>query len=149
MRALRRFLSLSWPDRLLLLEAAVYLGAARVALLSIPFRLIAVHLGRQVSPDEAPRRPSSAPAAARKIAWAVEVMGHHTPWDSACLARAIAGKFMLRRRGLSSWLFLGTMKDPGGDLKAHAWLRYGNEVLLGAGTLESFTALTSFGDAAG
>lgn len=148
MKALRRLRELSWHDRLLLLEAALYLGAARAALLSLPFRRIAVHLGRQVAPDQVSPSPLAAPSDARKVAWAVDVMARHTPWDTACLARSIAGKFMLRRRGLPSWLFLGTTKDPSGNLLAHAWLRYGNEVLIGGGELDRFTPLSSFGEPA-
>jgi hypothetical protein len=145
-KALRRFLALPWRDRLLLLEAAVFLGAARAALLTVPFRLIAAHLGKQIPPDQVPGSSTSVPSGARRVAWAVEIMARHTPWDSACLARSIAGKFMLRRRGFPSWLFLGTMKDPNGNLMAHAWLRYGQDVLIGAGELGRFTALSSFGD---
>jgi hypothetical protein len=145
-KAVRQFRALSWHDRLLLMEAAIYLGAARLALLTIPFRLIAPYLGKQVAPEQVAPSLLLAPSGARRIGWAVELMGRHTPWDSACLARSIAGKFMLKRRGLSSWLFLGTMKDPGGDLRAHAWLRYGKEVLTGDGALEGFTALSAFGD---
>jgi hypothetical protein len=143
--ALRKLAALNWRDRFLLLEAWIYLGAARAALLAVPFRHIARCLGRQFPPDHAVDEESTAPNDARRIAWAVEVMSRHTAWESACLAQAIAGKFMLRRRRLVSWLFLGTRKDAAGNLEAHAWLQCGSEILLGAGGRESFTALSSFG----
>ena len=146
MSALRKFLALSWRDRLLLLEAWCYLGAARIALLTIPFRHIARRLGRQFPADHAIPSPSPALPEARRIGWAVELMSRHTPWESACLAQSMAGKFMLRRRGLTSWLFLGTRKEASGDLAAHAWLQSGDEILLGGAGRETFTALSSFGE---
>lgn len=146
MKALGKFLGLGWTDRFLLLEAWLYLGAARAALLAIPFRRIAPHLGRQLpAEDRAPSR-TAADAAARRVAGAVELMARHTPWESACLAQTIAGKFMLRRRGLSSHLFLGTRKDETGSLTAHAWLQAGDEILIGGAGHETFTVLGRFRD---
>ena len=71
-------------------------------------------------------------------------MAGHTPWDSACLAQSIAGKFMLRRRGLSSCLYLGTKKDERRNLAAHAWLQAGNEIVIGGGDHETYTVLSAF-----
>ena len=142
--ALRKLLALSWSDRFLLIEAWINLGAARLALLTVPFKHIAPRLGRQLPPDHPVRDLPTIPPVARRIAWAIDVMSPRTPWESACLAQAVAGKFMLRSRGLSSRLFLGTRKDETGDLAAHAWLQLGQEILLGGGGRPTFTALSSF-----
>jgi hypothetical protein len=144
--ALRKFLALPAGKQLLLIEAWMYLGAARAALLSLPFRRISRHLGRQLnSQDEAiSNGPTS--VAAREIGWAVELMSRHTSWESACLAQSIAGKFMLRRRGLASRISLGLRKDEAGKLTAHAWLRAGNEILIGGSGHEEFTVLSTFGE---
>ncbi len=147
MTAFRKFLALEWRDRLLLSEAFLYLGLARAALLSVPFRHISRHLGRQFPPGA--EAPSSGPTSpeARRIGWAVDVMSRRTPWESACLAQAMAGKFMLQRRGIRSRLSLGMKKDPAGKLAAHAWLQAGDDILLGA-TREPFTVLSTFSDPA-
>ena len=149
MSALRKFLDLHWNERLLLMEAWLYLGAARAALLVIPFRDIAPRLGRPWGADAVPIADSPAPAMARQIGWAVEIMARHTPWESACLAQSIAGKFMLGKRGLSSLLFLGMKKDEAGKLTAHAWLRVGDEILVGGAGHSTFTVLCSYGDVQG
>jgi len=142
--AVRKFLALHPGDQLLILEACFYLGLARTELLLVPFRLIAPRLGIQLSPGDS-TLPSDAPAPiARRIGSAVERMARRTPWNSTCLTQTIAGKFMLRRRGLSSRLFLGTRKDERGKLLAHSWLLVGNEILIGGGGHETFTALSSF-----
>ena len=146
MSALRKLLALSWSDRFLLIEAWFDLGIARLALLTVPFKHIAPHLGRQLPPDHPIRDLPTIHPVARRIAWAIDVMSRHTPWESACLAQAVAGKHMLRRRGLSSRLFLGTRRDEAGGLAAHAWLQLGREIILGGGGRPTFTALSSFDD---
>jgi hypothetical protein len=129
------------------MEAGFYLGAARAVLLSLSFRRLSRHLGKQLDPSvETPSSSGATPAAALEIGWAVELMSRHTPWESACLAQSIAGKFMLRRRGLTSRLSLGLRKDEAGKLTAHAWLRSGNEILIGGRGQEMFTVLSTFGE---
>ncbi len=144
MKAIRKYLALEPVDRLLILEACLYLGLARAALLSIPFKRIARRLGRQLSPAELASTPETPSPAARRIGLAVERTARHTPWNSTCLTQTIAGKFMLRRRGISSRLYLGTRKDATGRLLAHSWLLAGNEILIGGGGHEDFTTLSAF-----
>ena len=75
--------------------------------------------------------------------------GHHFPaypWESACLAQAIAGKFMYERRGVPTQLYLGTRKDEQGELVAHAWLRVANTIVLGGRAHGTFTVLAAFGE---
>jgi hypothetical protein len=147
--ALRKFLGLDRRQQLLLIEAWVYLGAARAALLSVPFKNISRYLGHQLKPEDKIPTSGPTPPMAREIAWAVEVMSRHTPWESACLAQSIAGKLMLGRRGLASRLSLGLRKDEAGKLAAHAWLQAGNETLIGALGHGTFTVLSTFGDPEG
>jgi hypothetical protein len=144
--ALRKFLAIQWKERMLLMEAWLYLGAARAVLLVFPFRRIAPRLGRQLKPEQVVIADSPAPAAARQVGWAVDIMARHTPWASACLAQSIAGKLMLRRRRQSSVLYLGMKKDESGKLAAHAWLRSGRDILVGAAGQETFTVLGMFGE---
>ncbi len=146
MNKLVKLRQLTWGERLLLLEAWIYLGAARLALRLFPFRLIAPRLGEQAAQDDAPSSAAPGLAAARQVGSAVELAARHTPWESACLAQAVAGKLMLRRRGLASRLYLGTKKDGAGHLTAHAWLAAGNEILIGGQAHETFTVLGIFRD---
>ncbi len=146
MKAARKFLALDWRDKLLHLEAWCCLGAVRLALWVVPFRRIAPHLGRQIPPGQDEPISEMPAGAARKIGVAVERMAHHTPWESACLAQAVAGKYMLRRRGLPSRLYLGTRKDETGKLTAHAWLRSGSEIVVGGAGHQTFTVLSAFAD---
>ncbi len=148
MNPLRKFLQLNRAERSLLVEAWFRLAAARLTLLSVPFKRIAPRLGKQLLPGELPEAPQGTSPLARSIGRAVERAARYTPWDSTCLTQTIAGKIMLRRRGLPSRLYLGTRKDESGRLVAHSWLLVGNEVLIGGGGHETFTPLSAFEDEA-
>lgn len=139
-RAARR---LAWPARVALLEALVLLGLARGTVLLIPFRRIAPGLGRQ-NTETAPECDPAQQVIVRGVAWAIHRIAPHTPWWSNCLAQAIAGKLMLRRRGVQSTLYLGVDRDAG-QMRAHAWLRAGGTTVTGGGGDRAYVQVASFG----
>lgn len=142
---LRKLFRLSWSDRLLLIEALLWLVLARLAILALPFRWIAPHLGQHMAesaPTEAPEQADRL----RRIAGAITAASRRTPWQSACLAQAMAGKMMLRRRGLHSTLYLGVVGDEDRGLSAHAWLRSGDVILTGARGMERYTVVSTFAE---
>jgi len=145
-RSARAAWRLSWPDRLLLLEALVVLGLARGAVLLVPFRRIAWWLGGP-NTETAPECDAAQQAVVRRVGWAIRRVAPHTPWRSSCLAQAIAGKHMLQRRGVCSTLYLGVDRE-GGVMRAHAWLRAGAATVTGGGAEQPFVRLASFGGAA-
>lgn len=62
-----------------------------------------------------------------------------------CLTEAITVKRMLLRRGIPSALYLGLSHEKNNHrLKAHAWIRYGNQVLTGRRGHEKFTIVSIF-----
>jgi hypothetical protein len=145
MSRLRKFLALPPADRGCLLEAAGWLGLARLALLVLPFRWVARLLGRQMarSPEEAGAAPVEL---LNRISWALATASRHLPWDCLCLAQALAGKAMLQRRGVPSTLYLGLAKDGESQLQAHAWLRCGARILTGRPGMAGFTVIATFAE---
>lgn len=130
-----------------LLEAGAGLAVARAAILVVPFRRIARILGEpgvETPRDPLPREEEEA---ALRVGWAVRAVAARTPWDSRCLAQALAAMAMLRRRRLDGTLYLGvTTVSPAGErkLEAHAWVRSGPHLLTGEPGHERFTVVTSF-----
>ncbi len=125
MRALvRRWFALPSQDRRLLREAMMLLCLARTAVWLLPFRLLAhpvAFLLRQSA-----NAPMSTPAdLARHVARAAL----YVPF-STCLVQALAGLWMLARRGYRPELCLGVAL-PGGNFCAHAWLVHEGRTLLG------------------
>ena len=62
----------------------------------------------------------------------VERAARTTWWRSMCLEKALAGKWMLRRRGIASTMYVGVAKR-GTEFIAHAWLVGDGKTLTGAG----------------
>jgi hypothetical protein len=145
MSRLRKFLGLTAADRRLLLEAAVWLGVARLAILVLPFRRVAQCLGRHMarSPEEAGAAPADL---LDRISWAVATASRHLPWDCLCLVQAMAGKAMLKRRGVPSTLYLGLAKAGEAQLQAHAWLRCGERILTGWQGMGEFAVIATFAE---
>ncbi|MCB9006957.1 MAG: lasso peptide biosynthesis B2 protein [Ardenticatenaceae bacterium] len=146
-RRLSKIRQLSWTERGLLLEAAVWLALSRLALLLVPFQRIAPRLGT-LHHESASTALPTAEQTAEKVGWAVQAIARRTPWESACLAQAMSAKAMLRRRHLPSTLYLGLAKDASQSLQAHAWLRCGAMILTGEVGHERFTVISSFAEEA-
>lgn len=139
---------LSAADRRLVMETLILLGLARAAVMILPFRWLAGILGQREKSAAAKIETSAALPASqiRRIAWAVRRIACHTPWRSNCLAKAVAGRFMLRRRQIASTLYFGMIKDSEGRLAAHAWLKSGDVVLTGGSNLDRYTIVATFTD---
>jgi hypothetical protein len=140
-----RFLRLAASDRWLVLEALVWLGLARAAVLTLPFRWVAAALGQRRAATEDDSEAAPSPQL-RRVAWALRRVSRYTPWRSNCLAQALAGHCMLRRRRLASILYFGVAKDAQGELEAHAWLRSGGMTLTGDIELERYAVVAAFTD---
>ena len=117
-------------ERWLVVEAALWMGLARLAISILPFRWLAPRLGRhmaessRVASDTHLRR-------ARQISRSVKRASRHLPWDCTCLVKSMAAMEMLGRRGQGSTLYLGVNREDDDRLKAHAWLRTGDAFISG------------------
>lgn len=138
-RNLKTFLGKSDADRLLTCEAIVMLAAARICVLTVPFRVLAKWLAR------APDRPASDPLLAARVGWAVTAAARNVPWNAVCLPQAIAAKAMLARRGQGSAFHLGATIEADGTLSAHAWLECDGRIVTGAAGMRGMSHLVRFG----
>ena len=76
----------------------------------------------------------------QKVAWALTVVASRVPWRADCLVQTMAAARWLRRYHIQPEFHLGVMKDPVGNLRAHAWLEYRGVTITG-GETQSFTTL--------
>jgi hypothetical protein len=140
---LRRFYRISRPRQWLLGEALIALAIARIAMALLPFRRIAAWMGTPGA--ETPATASVAEIRiAEEIGWAVGVLARRVPWDGRCLAQAIAGTGMLRRRGLEGTVSFGVCRGGIKELDAHAWLRFGSCMVTGGSGHQRFNTFTTF-----
>jgi hypothetical protein len=141
-RKLRLVLALDSSSIAILAEAYIYLIWARV-LMWQPFAKLAPSLGLPMQETSTLRRKSDQPVL-RRASHAIAIMSKYTVWESTCLIRAIAAMKMLERRKVGSTLYLGTAKDPEGNLIAHAWLRSGSTVITGGEVMQDYTIVGKF-----
>ncbi len=135
MRArLRKFFELQAADRRLLAAAMLSVVKARLTVTFVPIRKIL----QPVTPRAA---AMNGDANAARISWAVETAGRIVPSGKNCLVRAIAGREMLARRGVSSQIRLGVAKSSPERLDGHAWLESGDMIVTGEGEHRSYTAM--------
>lgn len=143
----RRYRALPPEKRLLLKEALVNLFVARAALACVPFRRLSAWMG-EIGIESASEIPDGQLQVARDTSWAIQAVANRVPWDTRCLAQAIAGYRMLLKRGIPSTVYFGVRKDPQQAFSAHAWLRCGSCIVTGEVGHTDFRVLCQFSRAA-
>lgn len=125
-------------DQLMIVEAVMTLGIARMLVLALPLRALVPWLSR--SPDGA----SADDLLIRRVPRAVTIAARNVPWNAVCLPQAIAAKAMLAQRGHGSAFHLGaTIENE--KLSAHAWLTTGAVVVVGAKGMPGMSHMARFG----
>lgn len=142
---LRRFRSWKPHQRRLALEAVFFLLSARLLVMVIPFRYYHRLLGRQGLESD---REVVVDRQARRSAHTVQVVSKYCFWQCRCLTQAIALKFILRRRRINCTVYLGVARSEADGLRAHAWLRCGQEILVGAEGHQEFAIVARFSEPA-
>ncbi|MBO0958862.1 lasso peptide biosynthesis B2 protein [Neobacillus sp. MM2021_6] len=142
LKRLKIFMLLDMKIKLLLVEAFLLLGWARI-LKGISFSKVAPSLGEHMKEttfdmDEGNRK------LIRNVSQAVNIMSRYTIWESMCLVKAIAAMKMLEKRKIESTIYFGTSKDENGKLIAHAWLRSGPLFITGAEVMDQFVVVSKF-----
>ena len=139
---MRKFWRLARHDRLLVLEATVWLAVAGFAIAILPFR----NVGRLATrPVRRPGLPQQARLTeVRRIRWAIAASATRVPWRAMCFQQGLAAQFMLRRRGVPSVLYYGVAPDDERGLSAHVWVCDGNVDVIGCEIASRFAVLATF-----
>lgn len=141
-RLIHTFFKMEKETKLLIIEAFVLLGYARIQKMR-EFSHIVNKLG--VPGEESPLTISKENLKTiKKVSSAIHIASKYTIWESKCLVRAIAVIKMLERRKIDSTLYLGTAMNPEGKLIAHAWIRSGSYYITGAEEMNKFTVVGKF-----
>ena len=141
-KVLRRFRRLSWQDRLLLLEAILFLAFARLAISVLPFRHVGSLAARPIRQRELPHQARLNKV--QRIRWAIIGTAARVPWRALCYQKGLAAQLMLRRRGIPSMLYYGAAQDDRSGLHAHVWVRDGNIDVVGGEFAHLFSVLVAF-----
>lgn len=142
----KRFLGLSPKEKFFFLEAYIWLGLIRAAILLMPFRRITRSLNHSQDGGKPDTLTDEQLDTAKLVGRAIRQAAGSTPWESTCLVQAITAQNMLKKRNIPGLFYLGVMKDhdTGGKIKAHAWSQCGETIITGEKEHESFTILSVF-----
>ncbi|HBM16130.1 MAG TPA: lasso peptide biosynthesis B2 protein [Lentisphaeria bacterium] len=137
-----KFSKLKNADKRLIIEAVVFLFIARMTILFLPYSVLKKLLGKHkhrniVEPLDI--------RTIRKVANIIKIASDRLPWKCNCLPQAIAARHMLKKRNISSTLYLGMSKDKEKKIIAHAWLKAGNIPITGGRDNSEFTEVAYFG----
>ncbi len=133
-------------QKLLFLEAALWLSLGRLALLSFPFRTIGRYLGKFHPPALTPSQGTPATlAVARETAWAIDRAAAALPFPSVCLPRAVAAAQMLLLRKVPYRVHFGAQKGSAdAKMQLHAWVDVAGADVAGTRTAAEFTEVGYF-----
>jgi hypothetical protein len=136
-RLLQRWRELTALERMLLRRAVAVSIVARIALVFLPWKQLAV---RKAPAEEGAWVPQAKPAAVALVRWAVGVSLRHVPFQT-CLSSALVARDLLGRFGLESTLDVGTYLDEHGVIAFHAAVTSGAVTICGE---RPMTVLASF-----
>jgi|WetSurMetagenome_2_1015567.scaffolds.fasta_scaffold241150_1 hypothetical protein len=127
-RKAKTFIALPFNKKKLFFEAWLFQVVAGLLLKIIPFKHIP---GLFPNPKPGTRNPergtrNAEPGTLADIKTAVQCTSPCSIWRNHCLVQSLAGRWMLRRNGITSQLSLGLRKDDNKKLQAHAWLKVGD-----------------------
>ena len=127
---------------MLLLEAAISLAIASLAIAMLPFRCIerlaAIPIRSQEASNQ--QRREIVPS----VRWAILRTAARVPWRARCFEQGLAAQLMLRRRGIPSVLYYGATQDARNGLHAHVWVQDGDVDVVGGESAHRFTVLARF-----
>lgn len=126
----------SFEEYRLAAEAWLWLGLARFAVVTLPFRAI-VRLIRQGGSrrggiDGRQGEPVDA------IVLAIDRASHRAPFRAKCFERGLAGHWMMYWRGIPTRFHYGIAQGGPDGLNAHVWISHHGRVVLGAETAANF-----------
>jgi hypothetical protein len=124
------------------LEAAILLAVARALVRFVPLRYWRKTLG-PIDNQPIQITTGSANEVTTNKAVAVGLWVRRTakkmPFRAVCLPQAMAGRWMLSRRGITNQIFIGAKRNEELSLSDfHAWLMHGDRCLTGQHQREKF-----------
>lgn len=129
--------------RCLLLEAALLIMLARLALYGLPFRWLVWWFERPTGQPELQGKARR--ATCQNVRMAILSANRRFDLHAVCFPLSIAAWAMLRRRGVSTTLYYGAATLPEqGKLTTHVWLQDGDEGIMAHEHITQFHILACY-----
>ena len=143
--ALLKFLRQTPQRRGLLLEAALGLTLARLALQILAFRQLKPFFNQSVRGQQVSGRRRE--SLRKEVAWAINRIASILPGKTVCFPRGIVAQAMLRRRGVGTTLYYGVTTGNGNGSTAHVWVQDGAQGVVGHPDSEAYHILARYPEA--
>lgn len=124
-------------------ESLLELTVWKILILCLPFRRWSRWSGRFQSETLKENRLREL-RVLRSISRSIQISSQLIPWRSKCLDQALAAQDMLARRKLPSTVYYGMVKDDTGKWLAHAWVRCGDQWVIGHHPQKQYTVVGSY-----
>jgi len=134
-----RWRKLERADRWLLIEALILLVCSRLMILLLPFRRV-VRLGADGAATDTPPSPHDL----ARLRWAIRAIARRMPFRALCFEQGLTARLMLRRRGIGSTLYYGAVREAGGQLATHVWIRCASVDVIGTEDCDRYAILATF-----
>lgn len=128
MKRIRKFLQLSRPDQLLLIQTILVLAVVTLGLRFLPWltlQRLLLKLANRHSPVLLAQRPS-----VQRIAWAIRTAGSCVP-KATCLPQALTAQLLLIPGAYPADLQIGVARNENGKVEAHAWVTSESGIIIG------------------
>ncbi len=140
---LTRFFKVEYSERNRFFVAYFTTTIFSLLLAFTPKRFVLKRIGLQgvESPSDIPEENR---IIAGRVAKSIRRTTRYSPWRITCFAKGITAKYLLKRKGIASTLYLGISKEGVNKLTAHAWLRCGSVIVTGKEEMQRFTKIVFF-----
>lgn len=142
-RKIKSFILIDNRTKLDFIKAYIYTGIARGFILFVPFNKLRKKMGKQKI-ESSTNVDIETYRIAKKIGWVVTQVSKYTPWKSKCLVQALTAQNMLKKKGISTTIYLGVKKDGKDNMLAHAWIRCGAYIVTGGINKHEYTIVAKF-----
>lgn len=142
-RKLGTFIRLPWKVKVLFAEAFFTSAWVKVCLKMLPFNKVMQWLGGVQQESTIIADPATL-LFRRQVKCALDLCSKYTPWHTECYTLSLTGKLLLKRRNISSTLYIGFNKDDAGKYNGHAWLRANETYISGWANAASFTVHSTY-----
>jgi hypothetical protein len=141
-RKVKTFFRLEKSLLKLLPEALFFILLAQIGLAFYSFQKLSKSMGKLM--DESPNKDNKHTALLDQIGQSINMIANNLPWEAACYPRALCAKWMLIRRKINSTLYLGVKKNKVGITEGHAWLRSGNQIVVGKKGYKKYNIIATY-----
>lgn len=140
--ALKKYRRTEASERKLFLETLIISFIIRLIIKFMPMKKYVDKLGKENKLSE--NIDANEIETLKKFVVNVKRVSRNSFWRTKCYEEAFTLKKILEKRGYSSTIYFGVLKEENNELKAHAWLKIGDVILIGGNAHNKYTVTKFF-----